>query len=397
MRTIIKNATLIDEQLTMNGDLAFENGYIQTIGEVEVKQDDRIIDGTNLYLMPAFIDTHTHFREPGFPEKETLETGSLAAVKGGYGTVLLMGNTKPAMSTKERVEEILLKGKHLDLVNIHQCATVTQDLEGEVLTDIDDIIHVTQFFTDDGKGIMNDRLCLEAMLKIASCGGTLISHAENHYFTDIDMRLAENLMTYRDIELAKKSYCALHLAHVSTKEAIKLVREAKQEGVNVTMEITPHHLLGTSQLGYKVNPPLREQEDIEALIQGIRDNVVDCIGTDHAPHTKEDKAKGAPGISGIETSFAICYRVLVKERQISLNVLSQLMSSNPAKILNLKKGRLIEGYDADLVLIDLNAVDVIKPETFISKGKNTPFAGEKIYGKVVRTIVQGKTVYGGEA
>ena len=224
-----------------------------------------------------------------------------------------------------------------------------------------------------------------------------MSHAESPEFSKIDMRLAENMMTWRDITLAKFVDCRLHMSHVSTKEAMKYIIEGKNDGVKVTCEITPHHLALNNKISnYRVNPPIREEEDVNFLIKAIKMNYVDCIGTDHAPHSKEDKEKGAPGMIGIEQAFSICYTKLVKENHISLNKLSQLMSGNAAKLLNLNKGKLQPGFLGDLVLIDLNKKRIFKEEDIVSRSKNTPFNGMEFYGDVVLTIKNGKIVYKGE-
>jgi dihydroorotase len=202
-------------------------------------------------------------------------------------------------------------------------------------------------------------------------------------------------MTYRDIELARISGCKLHMAHVSTKEAIERIVESKKEGLSVTCEVTPHHLIGDSRIDYRVNPTLRDREDVMALIKAIKEGNVDAIGTDHAPHSQEDKDKGAPGISGIETSFSICHTVLVKEHDMSMSQLSEIMSEKPAKILGIKKGLIKEGYAGDIVLVDEDASYVINSEEFESKGKNTPFNGLSVYGKVIMTIKAGEVVYKG--
>ena len=223
----------------------------------------------------------------------------------------------------------------------------------------------------------------------------VISHAEDHEFSDIDMRLAENMMTWRDISLAKYTRAKLHMAHVSTKEAMEYIIEAKSNGYsNITLEVTPHHIaLNTEISNYRVNPPIREEEDRKFLIEAIKKGYVDAIGTDHAPHSKEDKEKGAPGMVGLETAFSISYTTLVKENDLSLNNLSKLMSGRPGEILGIKKGKLTPGYDGDVVLVDLNKKTKVNSEEFASKSKNTPFEGMEYYGEVVTTIKDGKISY----
>jgi dihydroorotase len=306
-----------------------------------------------------------------------------------------MGNTNPPASTREIIESVQEKGKAIGLVDVIQCATVTDGIGGEVISHLNSVLDVTKFITDDGKGVMNDKIALDAMILAKSKDATVISHAENHYFSQTDMRLAENLMTFRDIELARISGCKLHMAHVSTREAIGRIIESKKEGLSVTCEVTPHHLIGDSRIDYRVNPPLRDREDVAALIKAIKAGFVDAIGTDHAPHSQEDKENGAPGISGIETSFSICNTVLVKEHNMSMSQLSEIMSEKPAKILGINKGLIKEGYAGDIVLVDEDASYVINSGEFESKGKNTPFNGLSVYGEVIMTIKAGKVVYKG--
>lgn len=395
MDLIITGVRIVDAEKDEFGIIIIEDGLIGSVDSDNGNKGYRVINGRGFTAMPAFVDTHAHFREPGFEYKETIETGSKAAVRGGYTTVLLMGNTNPPASSKEIIESVQEKGKAIGLVDVIQCATVTAGIEGEDISHLESVLEATKFISDDGKGVMNDKIALDAMMMAKRKDATVISHAENHFFSKTDMRLAENLMTYRDIELARISGCKLHMAHVSTKEAIERIVESKKEGLSLTCEVTPHHLIGDSRIDYRVNPPLRDREDVMALIKAIKEGNVDAIGTDHAPHSQEDKEKGAPGISGIETSFSICHTVLVKEHDMSMSQLSEIMSEKPAKILGIKKGLIKEGYAGDIVLVDEDASYVINSEEFESKGKNTPFNGLSVYGKVIMTIKAGEVVYKG--
>ncbi|EHK2327288.1 dihydroorotase [Clostridium perfringens] len=398
MNLLIKNVNLIDESNNFFGDIYIENGLIKELG-TELNKECETLDGKGLVLMPAFIDTHAHFRDPGFEYKEDIESGSKAAVRGGYTTVTLMPNTKPVCSSKEVLDYVVNKGKEVGLVDLYQTVSITKNLSGE------EINHLKEFegnpnvkaITDDGKGVSDSKIMMEAM-KIAKANNWIVmSHAESPEFSKVDMRLAENMMTWRDITLAKFVDSRLHMSHVSTKEAMKYIIEGKNDGVKVTCEITPHHLALNNKISnYRVNPPIREEEDVNFLIKAIKMNYVDCIGTDHAPHSKEDKEKGAPGMIGIEQAFSICYTKLVKENHISLNKLSQLMSGNAAKLLNINKGKLQPGFLGDLVLIDLNKKRVFKEEDIVSRSKNTPFNGMEFYGDVVVTIKNGKIVYKSE-
>ncbi|EPB8179146.1 dihydroorotase [Clostridium perfringens] len=398
MNLLIKNVNLIDESNNFFGDIYIEKGVIKELG-TELNKECETLDGKGLVLMPAFIDTHAHFRDPGFEYKEDIESGSKAAVRGGYTTVTLMPNTKPVCSSKEILDYVVNKGKEVGLVDLYQTVSITKNLSGE------EINHLREFegnpnvkaITDDGKGVSDSKIMMEAMKIAKENNWIVMSHAESPEFSKVDMRLAENMMTWRDITLAKFVDCRLHMSHVSTKEAMKYIIEGKNDGVKVTCEITPHHLALNNKISnYRVNPPIREEEDVNFLIKAIKMNYVDCIGTDHAPHSKEDKEKGAPGMIGIEQAFSICYTKLVKENHISLNKLSQLMSGNAAKLLNINKGKLQPGFLGDLVLIDLNKKRIFKEEDIVSRSKNTPFNGMEFYGDVVVTIKNGKIVYNGE-
>lgn len=398
MNLLIKNVNLIDESNNFFGDIYIENGLIKELG-TELNKECETLDGKGLVLMPAFIDTHAHFRDPGFEYKEDIESGSKAAVRGGYTTVTLMPNTKPVCSSKEVLDYVVNKGKEVGLVDLYQTVSITKNLSGE------EINHLKEFegnpnvkaITDDGKGVSDSKIMMEAMKIAKENNWIVMSHAESPEFSKVDMRLAENMMTWRDITLAKFVDSKLHMSHVSTKEAMKYIIEGKNDGVKVTCEITPHHLALNNKISnYRVNPPIREEEDVNFLIKAIKMNYVDCIGTDHAPHSKEDKEKGAPGMIGIEQAFSICYTKLVKENHISLNKLSQLMSGNAAKLLNINKGKLQPGFLGDLVLIDLNKKRIFKEEDIVSRSKNTPFNGMEFYGDVVVTIKNGKIVYKGE-
>ena len=398
MNLLIKNVNLIDESNNFFGDIYIEKGVIKELG-TELNKECETLDGKGLVLMPAFIDTHAHFRDPGFEYKEDIESGSKAAVRGGYTTVTLMPNTKPVCSSKEILDYVVNKGKEVGLIDLYQTVSITKNLSGEETN------HLREFegnpnvkaITDDGKGVSDSKIMMEAMKIAKENNWIVMSHAESPEFSRVDMRLAENMMTWRDITLAKFVDCRLHMSHVSTKEAMKYIIEGKNDGVKVTCEITPHHLALNNKISnYRVNPPIREEEDVNFLIKAIKMNYVDCIGTDHAPHSKEDKEKGAPGMIGIEQAFSICYTKLVKENHISLNKLSQLMSGNAAKLLNINKGKLQPGFLGDLVLIDLNKKRIFKEEDIVSRSKNTPFNGMEFYGDVVVTINNGKIVYNGE-
>ena len=392
MELLIKNARIVDSSQDFIGDVYINKGLIYEIGK-ELKKDCETINGEGYVLAPSFIDLHSHFREPGYTYKEDILSGSQAAVRGGYTAINLMANTNPVCSSMDTIDKVLKRAREVNLVDIHQCASITEDLKGESIEHLCELTNAVRFISDDGKGVSNSRIMLEAMLKAKEKNLTIISHAENEELVDIDTRLAENMMTWRDITLSKFTGCKLHLAHVSTKEAMKDIIDGKQQGAKITCEVTPHHLALTSETKYRVNPPMRNSEDVIFLIEAIKNGFVDVIATDHAPHSSDDKIKGAPGISGLETSFSVCFTKLVGEGHITLNKLSEIMSKNPAKIMQLNKGEVKIGYEGDLVLLDTKSEYNIDTSKFLSKGKNSPFEGSAVIGKVMCTIKAGRIVY----
>jgi dihydroorotase, multifunctional complex type len=396
MELLIKNARIIDVTQDFVGDIYVKDGLIEEIGKEISKDNVKVFDCTGKVLMPAFIDTHAHFRDPGLTWKEDIETGSKAALRGGYTGVCLMANTKPICSSKETLEYVRNKSKELNLIDIHQCLSITKDFDGVTLSHLEELSGDKEIkaISDDGVGVANSNTMLEAMKIAKRNNWVIMSHAESPEFSKVDMRIAENMMTVRDVELAKISGARLHMCHVSTKEAVKCIIDGKMSGANITMEITPHHIGLTRDINdYRVNPPIREKEDVEAIIEAIKLGMVDTIGTDHAPHTAEEKKNGSPGMVGIETAFSICYTKLVKENGISLNKLSQLMSYNPAKLLDMNKGKISVGTDGDFAIVDIDKNIKINPEEFASKGRNTPFGGMEFYGEVVATIKSGEVKY----
>jgi dihydroorotase len=393
MEILIKGCRVVDETKDFLGEIYIKDGKIADCGK-DLNYNCQTIEAENLVAMPSFIDMHVHFREPGYTYKEDIHTGSLAALKGGYTFVNLMANTNPICSSMEVVEQVLDRAKKLDLIDIHQTISITKDFDGKTLDHLDNIDNRVKFISDDGKGVKSNLTMYKAMIKAKEKNLTIISHTEDDEIVLLDPRLSENIMTLRDIYLAKLTWARLHLAHVSTKESIEEIRKAKKCGGNITCEVTPHHI-ALYDNDYKVNPPIREKEDVAAIIEGIKDGTVDVIATDHAPHSKEDKEKGSPGISGIETAFSICYTTLVKSGEISLNRLSQIMSAVPGRLMRINKGKIKTGYDGDIVLVDLNKKIRVNGENFVSKGKNTPFNGKEFYGEVIATIRNGKVKYNG--
>lgn len=392
MEILIKNARIVDYAYDFIGDIYVKDGIITEIGK-GLNKTCEVIDAEGAVLMPAFIDLHSHFRDPGLTYKEDIETGSKAAVKGGYTAVNLMANTKPVCSDMKTVNYVLNKAREVGLIDVHQTVSITKDLEGKDISHLENIDCSVKCISDDGKGVYDSKIMLEAMEVAEKKQLVVMAHTEDEKISPISQRLSENLMTARDIALAKYTGCHLHLCHVSTKEAMDEVVRAKIAGYKITCEITPHHIALTDKVDYKVNPPLRTIEDVRYIVNSIKAGYVDAIGTDHAPHTAEDKKNGACGISGIETAFSVCYTSLVKNNTITLNKLSELMSKNPGEILKLNKGKIEIGYEGDFVILDLKEKYTVNSKNFESKGKNTPFDGMELYGTVLKTIKGGKVVY----
>ncbi len=389
---IIKNIRIIDPFYDEINDIEIKNDKISKIGDIECK-DDSFLDGTGLTLWPGFVDLHAHFRDPGYLYKEDLETGSMAALAGGYTTVHLMGNTNPVVDNSELYYNIMNRGNALSKINIMQVVSVTKGLMGEEIIDIDSLPQEIPFLSDDGKGILSNKIMYEAMKKAASADKGIMVHAEDGDLSSVDYRIAEDLITIRDVYLAGKTNCSIHFSHVSTMDSLEAIAYGKRKGYPVTCEVTPHHMF-FHDLEYRVNPPIRSEKDVRAVIDSIKDGIVDCIGTDHAPHSTEDKEAGAPGMVGLETSFYICYKKLAEEEKIPLTKLSALLSYNGAQILKLKqKGRILPGYDADFTIIDLEGKHVIDSDNFLSKSKNTPYNGIEVTGQILKTFVNGELKY----
>lgn len=383
---------IIDNELDAVADIRVEDGLIAQITlhpECEPAADAPV-------LLPAFTDLHAHFRDPGLTYKEDLESGSRAAVRGGYSVVNLMPNTLPVCSSLEQAREVEARANHINLVRANQIVSMTLNEMGQECSHLLDIpAGVIPFVSDDGKGVNRDDV-MEEIFRICKEKNFLImAHEEDARYSPADLRMAENAMTFRDLQLCEKTGGSIHFCHVSTIEAIQAIAEAKRKGLRVSCEITPHHIFYNAEQArhYRVAPPFRNDEDIQALITALQDGTADAIATDHAPHTPEDKANGANGISGIETAFALCYTRLVRGGHLTLSQLVQLMSTKPSEMMRIPKGRFQEGLWADFVLVDIVHPYVIRAEEFASRGKNTPFEGVEVYGRVLQTVKGGEVVY----
>lgn len=379
-RLLIKNVRIIDANKDIKSDLLVENGKISKINSNIEIENINTIDGGHYVLMPSFIDLHTHLRDPGLTHKEDLESGQKAALKGGFTVLCPMANTKPVCDNPEVMNYIINKAENLDLCDIKQVCSITKNLEGDEMIDIKSMIEHTRLFSDDGYTLHNTEIMRDALKLSKELNFKVLTHCQPEF------EIVE-----RDLKLLEEVGGNLHICHISLKETLDEIKKYKDRGYKFTCEVGPHHIYGYG-LDYKVNPSFAEEEDMKYLIQGIKDGYIDMIGTDHAPHTQEDKENGAPGISNIEVAFQMVNKVF-SENQISLNKLSEMMSANPAKLLGLNQGLIEEGLRADLVLIDENCENVIDTSNFISKGKNNPFNGQRVKGKVIMTIKNGKIMY----
>ena len=378
-------------------DVWVKEGKIAALGVgLPANLDAEVIDAAGLTLLPAFIDTHCHWRTPGFEYKEDIATGSAAAAAGGYTFVNLMPNTKPVCSSAEIAHAVEAEAKRIGLCDANQTVSITRDFDGKTIDHLATLPEDIKFITEDGHGVMNNAVMARVFALATDRGLTVMSHAEDSDISPWDYRLAENIETVRNCHLAEYYGTRLHMCHVSTKEAVDAIRISRMRGARVSCEVTPHHLwFDDSRLQYKVNPPIRKAEDVTALIQAIKDGTVTCIGTDHAPHTAEEKEKGAAGMVGLETAFGVCYTKLCREQCLPLELLSFLMSSGPATVLGLEdhKGLLAPGYDADVVLVDIDHMYQVDAAELHSKSKNCPYDGAYLFGKVVTTIKGGKVTF----
>ncbi|WP_438316966.1 dihydroorotase [Sporosarcina sp. FA9] len=402
------------------GDVGITGNLISEIGNELNAGNAEIINGNGLFLSPGFIDVHVHLRQPGGEHKETIESGTLAAAKGGYTTICPMPNTRPVPDTIETltlVNDLIAKNA---LIRVLPYASITIRQAGKEQANLAELKEHGAFaFTDDGVGVQEAGMMYEAMQAAAKINMAVVAHCEDNSLIyggalhegtknkELGLpgipSIAESVHIARDILLAEAAGAHYHVCHVSTKESVRVIRDGKKAGVHVTAEVSPHHLLLSENditkdnADWKMNPPLRGQDDLEALRAGLLDGTLDFIATDHAPHTAEEKAVGmktAPfGITGLETAFPLLYTNFVKEGIWTMKQLIDWMTSKPADVFNLPYGKLEVGAEADLVLIDLNKEQKIDRSTFVSLGKNTPFDGWDCFGWPVTTIYGGKVVW----
>lgn len=414
---LLKNGMVVLQDGVKKADLLIENGRICKIAP-SIAGDGIDLNGRT--VLPGLIDMHVHLREPGYEKKENIESGCRAAVKGGFTQICCMPNTKPVTDNKVVVSYIKNRAREVGLCKVHPVGAITEGQEGKNLAAIGAMKAAGAVaLSEDGKTVVNTKLMANAMQYASDFGLVCLCHCEDHSLVDGgvvnegyhstltglkgSLRAAEDIIIAREICLAESLDVPVHICHVSTYSGVQLIRDAKKRGVKVTAETCPHYFTLTDEAiaGFdpdtKVNPPLREEKDRLAIIEGLRDGTIDCIVTDHAPHHYDDKHveydMAAFGISGIETSFALSYTQLVKGGVLTIEQLAERMSAAPARILSLEGGVLQEGGVADLTVVDLNEEWTVDPALFESKGKNTPFKGRKVCGRVKMTVSDGEIKY----
>ena len=417
---IIRNGNVVLKNSVEKKDILIENGKIVKISDNIPANGDKEIDAAGKHVFPGLIDMHVHLREPGFEKKEDIESGAKAAVKGGFTQVCCMPNTNPVVDNKVVVTYIKAREKEVNLCKIHPIGAITKGLKGEEMAGIASMKKAGAVaISDDGVTVKNARLMRLAMEYAKGFDIKCLCHCEDKDLVDGGVvheglsatiaglkgipRAAEDVIIAREISLAETLDAEVHICHVSTYSGVRMIRDAKRAGVKVTAETCPHYYTFTDEIirtydtNTKVNPPIREEIDKQAILEGLKDGTLDCIVTDHAPHHADDKNVeynyAAFGISGIETSFGFAITNLYKAGVLSLPEIADKMSYNPAKILGLDGGEIKEGGVADITIADLDEKWTIEPEKFVSKGKNNPFKGYELFGAVKYTIVDGEIKY----
>ena len=422
MRILLKNGLVVDykNNIQENLDVLIEGDKIKKVAKEITEDVDKVIDCTNLVVMPGMIDMHCHLREPGFEHKETIETGSKSAVAGGYTTICPMPNTKPTPDNVEVLQKIIEEGKRVNLCNVLPYASVTKGEKGEELVNFEELKNAGAIaFSDDGMPVVNARFMRQAIIEADKLGTFVSSHCEEKAVSSGAINAgkvadelgvegvlpeAEEIMAAREIVISETNNVRAHICHISTKTSVNMIRDAKERGVKVTCETCPHYFSFTveevlkSGVNAKMNPPLREEKDRQAIIEGLKDGTIDSIITDHAPHAEEEKAKGlatAPnGIIGFETVVPAIIMNLVEPGHLTYLDVVRLTSYNPSVLLGLDdKGTIEEGKTADITIIDPNKEYVYTKEMIVSKSKNSPFIDKKLKGRNKYTIVNGNVVY----
>ncbi|SDM03215.1 dihydroorotase [Bacillus sp. OK048] len=421
MKLLIQNASYIAFNGDTNqADILIADGIIVKIATKIEETVDRKVNASGMLVAPGFIDLHVHLREPGGEKKETIATGTLAAARGGFTTLAAMPNTRPVPDSKEQMEWVQKRIQETANVRVLPYASITVRQLGRELTDFLELKEAGAFaFTDDGVGVQSAEMMLKAMRKAAEANVAIVAHCEENTLINKGCvhegsfskrnglngipSVCESVQIARDVLLAEAAGCHYHVCHVSTKESVRVIRDAKRAGIKVTAEVTPHHLLLTQEdipgldTNFKMNPPLRDKSDRVALLEGLLDGTIDFIATDHAPHTSDEKNEGmelAPfGIVGLETAFPLLYTQFVLKNFMTLEQLIGYLTKKPAECFSLPYGKIEEGAPADIVLLDLDEERVIDPQEFFSKGKNTPFTGWTCKGWPKMTIASGEVAW----
>lgn len=422
MRILIKNGQIFDPANQREGcyDILTEDGRIACVREHMAEDADTVIDASGCYVMPGLIDLHVHLREPGLEYKETIATGTEAAARGGFTTIVAMANTKPVIDTPDKVSWVMAKAASVSPIHVIQAGAITKGMDGKELADLPGMAAAGSLaFSEDGKTVMDASLYRDGLKMAAACHVPVLDHCEDRSLKGTGVMdacensrslglpgissTAEDTIIARDILLAEETGAHLHICHCSTRRSVEFVRQAKAAGIQVTAEVCPHHFTLTSQdidgkdTNYKMAPPLRAKEDVDALKKGLREEIIDAIATDHAPHSPEEKSQdwlnAAFGIVGLETAVPLVITQLVEPGILTPMQMAERMSLAPARILGLDKGSLGEGKAADITVIRPSQSYTIDRETFASKGRNTPFHGKTVRGRVTATICDGRLVY----
>jgi dihydroorotase len=416
MTTRIENARWYDDGQVRTGDIRIEAGKITDLAAIP-QVGETVIDASRLFVAPGFVDIHVHLREPGGEHKETIATGTAAAAAGGFTTICRMPNTCPVADDRQTLDALFEKNEETASVRALPYAATSKNQLGQELVAFDQLKDAVAF-TDEGVGVRTAAVMRTARQQAAPLRKTIVAHCEDdslkagcvhegNYSRREGLQgipsLAESIHIARDVLIAEETGCHYHVCHVSTKESVRVIRDAKRAGIRLTAEVTPHHHvlideeISNQDPNFKMNSPLRSEADRQALLEGLADGTIDCIATDHAPHAAEETALGierAPfGITGFETAFPLLYTKLVAEGKMTLETLIRNLTDKAAAIFEIPYGKLEVGAEADLVLLDLETERTVSPERFRSKGKNTPFAGERLKGFPVMTLVKGEIVF----
>lgn len=422
MTLLLKGGTVVDprQKLKKKRDLLVEKGKVAALGEIRAKKSWEVVDACGWIVAPGFVDMHVHLREPGREDKETILTGSQAAAAGGFTSVMCMPNTQPVNDSEAITRFILERARQAGWVNVSPAGAITKRLEGEELAEIGEMVKAgVVAITDDGNPVANNQIMRRALEYAKIFDIPVVDHCEDPHLaagghmnegadsTRLGLRgmnrTAEELHVARDIMLSRITGARVHVAHISTKESLSWVRQAKKQGIAVTCEVTPHHFIlhdgdiKNYDTNFKMKPPLRTSSDVQAMLEGLSDGTIDCIATDHAPHTRLEKEttfeEAANGIIGMETAISLAWEFLIRRHIVSISRLVELFSTNPNRILKLGRGTLEEGAIADITVIDPNCEIMVDVTKFRSKSRNCPFHGWSLHGAPVMTIVRGKVVY----